>query len=118
MDSKNLAIGILSTTAVILLVGLLIIQSRPEPAYGFGMNAQGGDYLVTTGQLDSAQELLYVIDARSGQLLAYRFDMSRQQISIVSRGDLSKLQSGSKAGGHDSDKSSRGKRGRGRGRGR
>ena len=113
MDSKNLAIGILSTTAVILLVGLLIIQSRPEPAYGFGMNAQGGDYLVTTGQLDSSQELLYVIDARSGQLLAYRFDMSRQQISIVSRGDLSKLQ----PGGHDSDKpskSSGSKRGRGR----
>ncbi|MCP4248761.1 MAG: hypothetical protein GY778_17090, partial [bacterium] len=78
-DSKNLAIGVLSTTAVILLVGLILLHSRPEPAYGFGMNAQGGDYLLTTGQMQPSQELLYVIDAALEKMLVYRFDMNRKQ---------------------------------------
>lgn len=90
MDSKNFAIGILSTTAVILLVGLVLVQSRPEPAYAFGMTARGGDYLITTGQLQPSQELLYVLDAASEKMLVYRFDMSRKQIAIVTGESLAK----------------------------
>jgi len=116
MDSKNFAIGILSTTAVILLVGLVLIQSRPEPAYGFGMTAQGGDYLVTTGQLQPSQELLYILDAAHQKLNVYRFDMSRKQIALVSGEDLAKYRD---AGTEDKPKpqdTQSGRRGRGRSR--
>lgn len=111
MDSKNFAIGILSTTAVILLVGLVLVQSRPEPAYGFGMNAQGGDYLLTTGQLQPSQEVLYVIDAASERLLVYGFDMGRKQIAIVTGEDLAKHRDASSDAG-SSPPPSKGRRGR------
>ena len=112
MDSKNLAIGVLSTTAVILFVGLLVVQTRPEPAYAFGMNAQGGDYLLTTGQLQSSEELLYVIDARLQRLIIYRFDFNRQQIKLTEGRDLAKLTA--TEDGPPEEPKTRGRRGRGR----
>ncbi len=120
IDSKNLAIGVLSTTAVILLVGLILLHSRPEPAYGFGMNAQGGDYLLTTGQMQPSQELLYVIDAAEEKMLVYRFDLNRKQIRMGRMYNLAKMrQNAAKDSGGSSKEGSgsRGRRGRGRGRG-
>jgi hypothetical protein len=92
MDAKNFTIGILSTTAVILLVGLFVIHSRPEPSYASGMNAQGGDYLLTTGQLQDSEELLYVVDAQSRRMVVYRFDINRKQIQHTFAKNLSALQ--------------------------
>lgn len=116
MDSKNLAIGILSTTAVILLVGLILVQTRPEPAYGFGMNAQGGDYLLTTGQMQHSQELLYVIDAALEKMLVYRFDINRRQIRVGRPVYLDKMrqQASPDSGASGKARPSRGRRGRGR----
>ena len=42
MDSKNFAIGILSTTAVILLAALVIIHTRPDPAFASGVTTTSG----------------------------------------------------------------------------
>ena len=92
MDPKNFTIGILSTTAVILLVGLLVIHNRPQPAYASGMNAQGGDYLLTTGQLQDSEELLYIIDARAQRMIVYRFDINRNQIEHTFAKNLARLQ--------------------------
>jgi len=74
MDSKNLAIGVLTVTATILFVGLVIV------------NSIGGDYLVVTGQQRSERELLYVIDAggRTERLAAYVFDRDRGQLVMAS----------------------------------
>ena len=91
-----------------------------DPAYGFGMNAQGGDYLLTTGQMQPSQELLYVIDAASEKMLVYRFDLNRKQIRMGRVVNLAKMrQSAAKDSGSSSkDRSgSKGRRGRGRGRG-
>jgi len=119
MDSKNLAIGVLSTTAVILLVGLILVQNQPQPALAVGMNAQGGDYLLTTGQLSSSRELLYVIDAAQEKMLVYGFDINKQKIEVVSQPvDLAKMRS--KTGGEDDEDSpdtSAPAQRRGRGRG-
>ena len=112
MNSKDLTIGILSTTAVILFVGLVLVQSRPEPAYAFGMTARGGDYLVTTGQLQPSQEVLYILDAASEKLLVYRFDMSRKQITIVTGESLAKYRDAAADSGDTSKPDAR--RGRGR----
>ena len=94
MDSRDFAIGILSTAALILLVGLLIINTRPEPAWADGMTTTGGDYVLTVGQLAVAdEEYVYVLDAPGEKLIAYRFNAPRQQIDIVQGIDLAELRS-------------------------
>ena len=83
MDSKDLAIGVLSTTAVILFVGVVLLQTAPQPVYASGMGAAGGDYMVLSGSLFDQQELLYVIDTAQNRLLTYRFNMNAGRIERV-----------------------------------
>jgi hypothetical protein len=92
LESRDFAIGILSTTAVILLVGLVIIGTRPDPAWADGMTTTGGDYVLTVGSTGLAdEELVYVLDAPSQRLIAYRFNAQRQQIEIAQGLDLAEL---------------------------
>ena len=92
MDSKNFAIGILSTTAVILFVGLVIINTRPEPAFASGMTAAGGGYQLTVGNDgDNDQELLYIVNASTQRLIVYRFDLAKNQIQIIEGIELANL---------------------------
>jgi len=74
MDSKDLTIGVLSTTAVVLFVGLMLVQSTPAPTYASGMGDTGGDYIMLSGELFDQEELLYVIDTAQDKMLTYRFD--------------------------------------------
>ncbi|MCH7719370.1 MAG: hypothetical protein IH988_00065 [Planctomycetes bacterium] len=83
MDSKDLSIGILSTTAVILLTGLFIIHSRPTPAHASGMTAQGGDYLMINGQIHNDEELLYIINTATEHMVAYRLNTRAGQIEVA-----------------------------------
>jgi len=83
MDSRDYTIGILSTTAVILLTGLFIVQSRPAPAYASGMTTQGGDYLMTNGMLHNDEEQLYVINTATEHLVMYRLNVRAGQIEVV-----------------------------------
>jgi hypothetical protein len=95
-DSKNFAIGVLSTTAAILLVGLVITHSRPAPALASGMAASGGDYILTVGGTTQVDEqYLYVVDSTTEKMIVYRFDSSRGQIDIVQGMDLSELRKSS-----------------------
>ena len=92
MNSKDFAIGILSTTAAILFVGFLVINSRSEPAWASGMTTSGGDYVMTVGRdVSGDEELVYVIDGPGQKLIVYRFDSARQQIQIVKGIDLAEL---------------------------
>ena len=92
MNSKDFAIGILSTTAVILLVGLVILNARPEPAQASGMTTTGRDYVLTVGAGGSAdEELVYVLDAPAGKLIVYWFDGGRGRIEIAQGIDLEEL---------------------------
>ena len=92
MDSKNFAIGVLSTTAIILLVGLLVIHSRPETAMASGMTAKVGTYLLTVGMDPSGdQELLYVINAAKERMIVYRFEPNRGQIQLLQGIELSEI---------------------------
>lgn len=92
MESKNFAIGILSSTAIILLVGLLVIHSRPEPAMAFGMTASGGEYLLTVGAMQTRdEELVFVIHARTNKMNVYRFNVARADIERVDEIDLGKM---------------------------
>jgi hypothetical protein len=92
MNSKDLAIGILSTTAAILLVGLLVVHALPGPAYASGMGASGGDYVLTVGMdVTADQELLYLVDAPQEKMIVYRFDGGRGTIEIYQGIDLKPL---------------------------
>ena len=94
MDSRNFAIGILSTTAVILLVGILVIHSRPAPAFASGMAASGGAYLLTVGAIQVGdEELVFVTHAsRSSKMNVYRFNVGKAQIERVDRINLKEMQ--------------------------
>jgi len=83
MDTKDLSIGILSTTAVILLTGLFIISSRPEPALASGMTAQSGEYVMTNGLIHNNEEILYVINTATEHMVAYRLNVRDGQIEVA-----------------------------------
>ncbi len=92
LDSRNFAIGVLSITAVILLVALLIVQTLPSPALASGMTVTAGPYILTVGtDLAPDEELLYVIDTPSQRLVSYRFDPLKYEIQIVQGIELDKL---------------------------
>jgi hypothetical protein len=93
MNSKDLAIGILSVTATILLVGLILINVwGPGPAYGYAQNASGGDYVVTTSQYDAVTELLYVLDANVEQMNVYGFNVPMGRIELLRSLDVRRRQ--------------------------
>ncbi len=110
MDSKNFAIGILSTTAVILLVGVLTIHSYSSPAHAAGMTTAGGKYVMTVGAIEPAEDLVFVINATAQKMIVYRFDVGQSQIIRVERVDLKEMVSQSAKSGK--------KKGKGKRRGR
>ncbi|UCG16893.1 MAG: hypothetical protein JSV19_02430 [Phycisphaerales bacterium] len=91
MDSKNLTIGILSTTAVILLVGLIVIHSRPQPVYASGVGVQAGDYVMGVGRFDERTEMLYVIDSTVNGMNVYLYDFKSGVLGISDQVDLGML---------------------------
>ncbi len=92
MDNKNFAIGILSTTAIILFVGLTVIHTRPAPVLADGMTVRGGDYEMTVGALDQTdEELVYIIDSGQQRMIAYRFNTNSERIEIAAGMDLANL---------------------------
>ncbi|MFQ5590809.1 MAG: hypothetical protein ACE5HE_06590 [Phycisphaerae bacterium] len=105
MDPKDLTIGVLSTTAVILIVGIVIIHSRPEPAMASGMTASTGDYVATVGTVSTDdEELLFVIDATQQKLNVYRFDIMRSRFEVTQQINLEELR---EAAGAQSGKSTK-----------
>ncbi len=92
MNSKDFAIGVLSTTGTILLVGVVLLYSLQEDVRAGGMTASGGGYVVTVGNLTQHdEELVYVIDSSTDKLIVYRFDGSRHQIELVQGIDFAEL---------------------------
>ena len=92
MDSKNFTIGALSTIATILLVGLLVINTRPDVAVASGMTARAGNYqLVVGADASGDEELLYVFNNALGRMIVYRFNPNNNQIQQVTGIDLSRL---------------------------
>lgn len=91
MDSKNFAIGVLSTTAVVLLVGVLIIHSQSSSALASGMTTEGGKYVMTVGSIEPAEELVFVINATAQKMIAYRFDVGQSRIMRGERVNLKRM---------------------------
>jgi len=92
VDRGFFAVGVLSVTAVVLLVGIMIVQMMPAPVRADGMSVTGGDYTMTVGAfVDTDEEYLYVIDIPSSKMAVYRFDIPNLRIEIIQGIELSKL---------------------------
>lgn len=96
MDRNNLVIGVLSITAVVLLVGLFIVIQVQQPAYAAGMSVSGGDYIMTVGKVQSTptqypEELLYVIDVPESKLISYGFDYKSKRLHVTTQLDLKNM---------------------------
>jgi len=93
MNTKDLAIGILSVTAVILFSALIIVQNvAPPAALAYGETSSSGDFIVTTAQLDDTAELVFILEAAQQKMNVYGFNVPAGQIELVQQIDLAPLQ--------------------------
>ncbi len=91
-DNRNLTIGVLTITAVILLVGILLASnSTSHQAMAIGQIDRGGDYIIVTGQFTLNTELVYVVDAATRRMCAYSYDTTRRRIALWNQQDLKRI---------------------------
>lgn len=91
-DNQNMTIGILSITATILFVGLVVVlMLGNKPAMAIGETDRGGDYIMVTGQYTPNVELIYVTDAAAKKLNAYSYDTTQRQLVLWDSQDLAKV---------------------------
>lgn len=83
MDSKNIAIAVLTIIAVMLSCTLLLVRS-PQPARQSVAWAdtvdRGGDYVLATGSFSDSDEALYVLDGALDTLDVYHYDQNRRDL--------------------------------------
>jgi hypothetical protein len=89
INGKTLAIGVLTVTACIFFVGLILV-SQP-PAYAIGQLDRGGDYIMLTQQLSTTTEGIVVIDAAAKQMIVYQYDYNNRSLDILKRVYLDQL---------------------------
>jgi hypothetical protein len=92
VDSRDFATGVLSVTGVILLAALVLVETRPTTVQASGLTTTAGEFILTVGtDLAPDEELLYILDAPTERLIAYRFDPMRKEIQLVQGIELDKL---------------------------
>lgn len=80
LDGKTFAIGVLSVTACVLLVGIVMTTLAPTPAYAIGQNDRGGDYVMLTQYLTNTQEGIVIVDAAVKRMNLYILDHNTRKI--------------------------------------
>ncbi len=84
MNQQNFAIGVLTVTATVLLVGLLLMGTlSQQEAKGYAQIDRGGDYVMVTGQWRTEHEVLWVLDGRSQVLGLYWFEPRRSRLELI-----------------------------------
>ena len=88
-DNMKLSIGVLSITAVVLLVGVILTTvGGQNQALAIGQLDRGGDYIVVTGQFSQNSELVYVVDSAARRMNMYSYNKTRRQIVAWDTVDL------------------------------
>lgn len=83
LTRDGFAIGILSVTAVILFVGLVVVISLPQPAAAIGQTDRGGDYLMVTSQFTNNWEVAMITDGAVGRMGAYFYNINTRSVELV-----------------------------------
>lgn len=86
------AISTLSITAMVLLVGILVVTTVQDRAAAVGLNDRGGDYIVLTMQFNNGTENVVVTDAAAKWINVYGFDLSTRRVEIWTGLSLDSLQ--------------------------
>jgi len=90
-NSQNLAIAVLSITAVILFVGLVVVNVQPAPVAASDISVSGGDFTVSVGRVSRDTDGLYVIDNVSQRLLVYGINRQSGAINVLDKAELAPL---------------------------
>jgi hypothetical protein len=78
MDKKTFSIGILSLTAVVLLVGNFLANQRAEGSSG--VVYPGRDYQVVSSPVESGGDALYIMNNRTGMLAVFTYDAATRRL--------------------------------------
>lgn len=94
-NRHDMAIGVLTITAVILLVGtVLVFTGSQNQALAIGQTDRGGDYIVVTGQFTENDEIIYVTDAAAQRMNVYSYDWNRGGLVLWDTHDLKRTLAG------------------------
>jgi hypothetical protein len=85
MDKKTFTVGILSLTAVILLVANYFV---PQPAYAL-QTIKDRDFSMVTANTQNGGDVLYVLDNLSGRIGIFAYDSNKREMVPRAGGDLS-----------------------------
>ena len=99
IDKKSFAVGVLSTTAVILFATHLLL---PEPATA-NVAVKERDYTAVTGRTTKGGEALYLTDNRTGLLGVFVFDPGKRAITPVAVRAVSEAFAGRTGAARDRD---------------
>jgi hypothetical protein len=86
-DKKTLAIGVLSISATLLLLGNYF---APAPTQAT-TTIKDRDFSMVTANTQTGGDSLYVLDNRSGRVAVYSYDPSSKLIRPRAGGDMSNL---------------------------
>ena len=78
----NVAIVILALSATFML-GLLAGRLQDTPALATTAMSSGGGYVMTSGQANRSNDVLYVIDTRTNRMNAYAASRRGQGYNLV-----------------------------------
>ncbi len=86
-DKKTFAIGILSLTATVLLLG----NYFAPPAAVATTTIKDRDFSMVTAAQQTSGDALYVLDNRSGKVAVYAYDPQRREIRPRAAGEMVSL---------------------------
>ena len=86
-DSKNMTIAVLCVSACILVTALILGHISTKPALA-ETSVRGGNYIMCTGALGKATELIYVIDISKQKLNIYAADVQHNNLVPIDQVNL------------------------------
>lgn len=80
-NKQDLTIGCLSLSALVLLAAIFVVSAlQSRPVMASGMSVSDGKLTMLTGRLNTAVEMIYIIDTKTDMLAAYRLNEATGQL--------------------------------------
>ncbi|MGB7156894.1 MAG: hypothetical protein WBD40_02440 [Tepidisphaeraceae bacterium] len=76
MDSKTYGIGILSLTALVLIVANCLVPPKASAE----LSVTGAGYSVVTARVQSGGDGVYILDNRTGNLAVFTYDPGSRRL--------------------------------------
>jgi len=76
MDTKTFGIGILSLTALVLIIGNCLVPPKASAE----LSIQGQGYTVVTARVQGGGDGVYILDNRTGRLAVFTYDNGSRRL--------------------------------------